>query len=90
MSRSVSSALVRPTAKRTHRPVIGGALLDIQVTFLIFRLFLRPRKMSSNTHFRVILISPIASASFKMYEAADTRYSPLPPTFGMYHVVIAI
>lgn len=35
MSRSVSSALVRPTAKRTHRPVIGGALLDIHVTFRI-------------------------------------------------------
>lgn len=35
MSRSVSSALVRPTAKRTHRPVIGGAVLDIRVTFRI-------------------------------------------------------
>lgn len=34
-SRSVSSALVRPTAKRTHRPVIGDALYNIPVTFRI-------------------------------------------------------
>lgn len=34
-SRSVSSALVRPTAKRTHRPVIGDALYSIPVTFRI-------------------------------------------------------
>lgn len=34
-SRSVSSALVRPTAKRTRRPVIGDALYNIPVTFRI-------------------------------------------------------
>lgn len=34
-SRSVSSALVRPTAKRTHRPVIGDALYSMPVTFRI-------------------------------------------------------
>lgn len=34
-SRSVSSALVRPTAKRTHRPVIGDASYNIPVTFRI-------------------------------------------------------
>lgn len=34
-SRSVSSALARPTAKRTHRPVIGDALYRILITFTI-------------------------------------------------------
>lgn len=82
-------------ARTVPTAVIGGALphaaalphsvFESRLEFLIFHLFLQPRKMSSNTHFRVILISLIAS-SFRMFGAADTRCLPLPSAFVIWYV----